>query len=1021
MRYRPIVYILILLTPALISAQEISVSGVVTSADDGVPVPGANIIVKGSGNGTSTDFDGNYSLENVPDNATLVVSALGFVSQEVPVAGKSQINVVLEVSTEQLEEVVVTAFGLEREEKSITYAAQAVNSEGMKEAPPLNITSGLSGKVAGISVTQGASGVGSPTRVVLRGNRSIAGSSQPLYVVDGVPLGGDISNLSPYDIESISVLRGPNAAALYGNRANNGAIVITTKSGNGIEGTTVSVVTSLMTSSPNILWDYQNKYGQGIDGTYSPSSVTSWGPEMTGQTVDHWSNDPNGPTSYAFNAQPDNVKDFYNTGYEFNTNFSIANTTGNGSKFLSYTFTDAEGVVPNNALKRHNLLVRGTQTVFDKLTVDAKLNYIRSDFDNQVYGGDNFANPNRHALRLPRNIRTGDIRQFEFFAEDGSTDQHFWKPGDNGGANPYWTANRNNNEILNERVLGLLSLKYQVTDELSILARSAIDRTNFYREDKWHNDSYIIAQNGMYAVEDQVSTEWNSDVLVNYKNQFGDFSVDLSAGANLRTEKLQGNRTAANTTSGLNIENLFSLTNIASPILEETFAEKEVQSAYAFGQIGYKEFLYLDASFRNDWSSTLPKANRSFNYPSVGLTAIISDMVKMPDFMNFAKLRFNYAKVGGDTDPYMLSRVLELIPGGSSGVFDPSSTLPIENLLPEETTSTEIGADLRFFNNRIGLNITYYKSNSINQLFTTPVPVASGFSAVFQNGGDIQNKGIELVLTGTPVLTDDFKWDITFNFSKNESEVLKITEGFDEIGLPSGPPFWGRVVAEVGKPFGEFYSRGFERDGNGNVIVDGNGLPMITGGTTVSLGNFNPDWLGGISNEFSYKNLKLSFLIDIRQGGVVSSFTEAVLAGDGLITTTLPGREGGVFGQDIFPGETAVTQDGQPNNIQTTAQAVYSAVGGRNTPVGEAFVRDASNARLRELSLKYSFSEKILERLPVKSLDVALVGRNLFFLWNKAKYFDPEAFPTTGSGQSGFNSFATPTSRNVGVNIKFTF
>ena len=988
----------------------------------GIPLAGVNIVIKGTSSGAQSDFDGNYSLKaNKGD--VLEFSYIGFKTQSVTVGDSDTVNVTMEEDASQLDEVVVTAFGLVREKKSITYAAQTVETNDLKSAKALNVTSSLSGKVAGISVTQGANGVGSPTRVVLRGNRSITGNSQPLYVVDGVPLGGDISNISPDDIQSVSVLRGPNAAALYGNRANNGAIVITTISGNGAEGTTVSVNTSYMSSAPILLWDFQNEYAQGIDGVYSTASTTSWGPRMTGQSVAHWSNDPNSTTStYNLTAQPDNVKDFYQTGYNLSTNVGVSTTRKDGSTYFSYTFTDAEGVVPNNTLSRHNLNVRASQKIADKLTLDTKLNYIRSNFNNQVYGGEQFENPNRQILRLPRNIRTQDASQFDFLATDGTIDQHYWKPGDNGGANPYWTINKNNNDILSERVIGHISLKYQFTDELSLQVRSALDRTSFYREDNYHNDSYVIAPLGFFSAENRVSSEWNSDVLLNYNKAINeDFKLDISAGANLRKEMLQGNRVNAGQNTGLNLENVFALSNIAAPELTEFFFEKEVQSVFGFGQLAYKDYLFLDATYRNDWSSTLPAANRSFGYSSFGLTGVVSDMVELPEFISFAKLRVNYAKVGGDTNPYRLSRDLGLAPGGRGGLFINSTIRPVENLLPEETTSTEIGADFRLLDNRIGLNFTYYKSNSVNQLFDTPITFPSGDGSVFQNGGDIQNKGVEIVLTGKPIKTDDFTWDVTFNFSKNNSEVLRIADGFDEIAIPGGPGFWGRTVAKVGLPYGEYFSKGFERDNSGNVIVDANGIPLVTGGQTVNIGNFNPDWLGGISNEFNYKNFNLSFLIDIRQGGIVSSFTEAVLAADGLLQSTVAGRDGGVFGVDIYPDENAVTQGGAPNNIQTTSQAVYAAIGGRNAPTGEAFVKDASNARLRELVLGYTLPQKTLDKLPFESVKLSLVGRNLFFLWNKAGQFDPEVSPNTSSGTSGFSSFSTPTSRNIGVNLNFTF
>ena len=440
--------------------------------------------------------------------------------------------------------------------------------------------------------------------------------------------------------------------------------------------------------------------------------------------------------------------------------------------------------------------------------------------------------------------------------------------------------------------------------------------------------------------------------------------------------------------------------------------------------MAYKDAVFLDITGRNDWSSTLPAANRSYFYPSVGLTAVVSDLMELPDVFTFAKVRASWAQVGNDTDPFLLDRAANLGLGGANGVIEISPILPVKDLRPEKTISTEFGLDLRFLEGRVGLDFTYYKSNTTDQLFATPVPSPSGAKSVFQNGADVQNKGVEIILNLVPVKSGDLVWNLDFNFAKNKSEVLKLTEGFDVIELP-GRDFLRRYRLDVGSPFGNVYSRGYQRDDQGRVIVGANGIPLVTPGFSVPVANFNPDWIGGINNSFSYKDFNLSFLIDIRQGGTVVSFSNAVLAADGATEETLVGRDGtAVFGKTVFGNETAVKEDGSPNDIQVSAQDLWQALGGRNAPVGEAFVRDASNVRLRELVLGYSMPASITQNLPFETINFSIVGRNLFFLSNKAGDIDPEVITglsRSGNEVDGFESFAPPPTSSFGFSIKLGF
>ena len=1004
----------ILLGFSSVMAQTKTVSGTVSSAGDNAPLPGVNVVVDGTSNGTQTDFDGNYSI-NAAEGDVLVFSYLGMKSQMVTVGASNNINVFMEEDASQLDEVVVTALGVKRQKKSLTYATQVVETEGIDEArAQQNLVNSLQGRVAGLSIQTSGNGVSGASKVVLRGNRSIAGSSQPLYVVDGVPLGGDISDLSPDDIASINVLKGANAAALYGARANNGAIIITTKS--GAEGAmAIDFNTSLTAQTGNILFDYQNEYGQGSGGVYNPASLGSWGPKMTGNSVENWSPNPEFSGSLPYAAQPNNVSDFMQTGFNQAYNVSVRSGTEKNKTFFGYTHEDRKGIVPGNELTRHNVNLKIDNSLIEnKLDLSARVNYIYTAIDNQLDTGEAFSNPWRHAYRLPRNIRTQDVSVFEYLDAAGNVRQNYWDPGNNGGANPYWTINKNLKDIENNRVIGYMSLTYHLTDDLSLMVRTAADQQSSFREDFLHNDSYIIADNGNYSTNNSTALEWNSDFLLNYNKQISDnFSISANLGGNSR---LARNKFVATSNNGLNAANIFAISNAQNLTASQDISRKKVNSLYGSALASLNDNLFLDASYRSDWSSTLPIDNNRFDYYSAGLSAVISDMVALPETISYLKLRSSYAEVGNDTDPFNLTQVANLVAGG---FIQLGTVLPNANLRPERTKSLEFGVDARFFDSRLGIDFTYYKSNSIDQLFGQQVPQGSGVSTRFINGADIQNKGIDMIITGTPVSTADFSWNVTFNFNKNVSEVLELAEGLETLSF--GGDFFRRFELNVGEPWGNVYSRGFVRNASGQVVAAADGTPEVTSGQSVLIGNFNPDWLGGILNDFQYKNWNLSFLIDIRQGGTVGSFTNAILASDGALTKTLDGRDGSlVFGTNVFPELTVVKADGSPNTTQVGAEQFWAKIGGRNSPVGEAFVEDASNIRMREIALGYSLPQSVLSKTPFRRAKFSLVGRNLFFISNNASV-DPEVVTNTSTAADGFESFAPPSTRSLGLNVKLGF
>ena len=997
---------LFLLSASFVFSQQRNVSGSVTD-DQGVPLPGATVIVQETNSGTTTDFDGNYTI-SAEDGQTLIISYVGYTSQQITVSNSSSYDVALQLGN-ALDEVVVTSLGIKRQKRELTYATQNVDSEGIDESRPNgNLVNSLQGKVAGISIQTTSQGVSSASKVVLRGNRSIAGSSQPLYIVDGVPLGGDITDLSPDDIASISVLRGSNAAAIYGSRANNGAIIITTKS--GVAGAfSVNVNSTLTMETANILFDYQNEYGQGSGGVFSSFSTDSWGPKLGG-AQEHWSFSPNIAGAIPYAANPDNVMDFFNSGMSLANNISVTSGSEKMSTYFGYTNDIRTGIVPGNELERHNINLKIDNNMLDgKLKLSSRVNYIKSTIDNQLAQWESFDNPLRHAYRLPRNIRTQDAEVFEFVDSSGNVKQNYWKPNDNGGANPYWTINRNLNEVLTDRVLGYTSLTYQFNDDLSLLVRSSIDNTNFTRESKFYNDSYIIADNGNYQTSNTRSLEWNNDFLLTYdKDLSDDLSLNLNIGGNNRVNKSTGVNT---NNGGLNAPNIFALSNAQNLTASQFISEREVNSLYGFGNLGFKNALFVDLTYRSDWSSTLPVENNRYDYYSAGLSAVISDFITMPSFIDFLKLRGSLAEVGNDTDPYSLERLANLESGGFISL---QTTAPASDLRPEKTTSFELGFDTTFFNQRVSLDFTYYKSNSIDQLFRQDVPQASGVTSKFINGGDIQNEGIEAVLSMGLLTNTDFKWDVTFNYATNRSEVIRLAEGLD--ALSYGGDFMRRYQLDVGMPWGSIYSRGFERDAQGRVLMNANGTPVITSGQSVNIGNFNPDWLGGILNSFSYKNFNFRFLIDIRQGGEVVSFTKTLLASDGLLAETAIGRQGGIrFGTDVYTNETPASS---PTAVDP--ETFWTSIGGRNSPAGEAFVEDASNIRLREMSLSYGFGQSSLQNTPFENIKLSLVGRNLFFLSNNAS-IDPEAIHGTATANDGYEAFSLPTTRSIGLNLKLGF
>ena len=1016
---------------------QLKVSGTVTSSEDGAPLPGVSIVVQGTTKGTTSDFDGKFSIE-VAEDAVLIFSYIGYTKQEVPVNSRSTIDIVMNTDAEQLQEVVVTAFGLEREKKAITYSAQTVEVKEFSEARSLNIVNSLSGRVAGLNMSTASNGVGSSSRVVLRGNRSLLGNNQPLYVIDGMPIdnstsgtpsdetggttGSDgISNINPEDIASISVLKGPSAAALYGTRASNGVIIINTKSGKGKTGTSINFASNFTLNSPYLLLDIQNQYGQGSNGVYSVNETRNWGPELDGSSVAAWQLEHNpdyeGPATYSYSAQPDNIIDFFQTGY--NLANTVSATMGNNvaQGYFSYTNTKAEGVVPGNELNRNNANVRITSKLSEKLQLDAKINFIQQTIDNPVRSGED--SPTFGAYTLPRNLPYSQYKDYEYIDASGNLQYNYINRDAVGAnsANPFWLVYRHNTStITRNRVIGFASATYEFLEGLKLNVRSGIDQYTDKSETKSYATVAWTSDLGNYYRSYRDVMEWNSSFLLSYDKDINNFSVNVNFGGNALTQQ----RNALTAGGMLSRRNFFAISNTDNPVPTESPYEREINSLYGFAQIGYKNVLFLDVTGRNDWSSTLPADNRSFFYPSIGLSAVVSDMfTSLPEALTYAKLRVSYAQVGNDTDPYRLNPYYTYSSANDGMVFR-NEILFNQDLRPEITSSTEFGADVRFLDNRLGLDFTWFKSNTVDQVFPVATPESSGYSSQYINAGEIQNTGVELVLSATPVQTTDFSWDITANFSSYNSKVVSINGDTERLVLNSGGRSVNAIITKGGE-YGDFYVKGYERDDEGNILINENGLPETTSDYSVKAGNFNPDWSGGLQNRFNYKNFSMSFLIDARIGGEIFSFTRSVLSYTGSLESTLAGRDGfvvdGVVATRDDDGNIVSTT---PNTTTVTAEEYWTAIAGSSPNSAEDFILDATNIRLREFVLGYTFPSSLLDKTPFARASLSLVGRNLFFFMNKAKYFDPEQAAGISNFQ-GIESYSLPPTRTYGVSLKFGF
>ncbi|MCJ8211367.1 SusC/RagA family TonB-linked outer membrane protein [Mucilaginibacter sp. RS28] len=1041
-----------------VNAQAVKISGTVTGKSDGQPLPGVTVVVKGTTTGTQTGIDGKFTI-NAHKNDILRFSYIGYAAKEITITGdQTGIQVVLEEAQNALNEVVVTALNISKDKKSLGYAVQGLKSKDISEAKETNFVNALSGKIAGVQVTNSQGDMGS-SRIVIRGETSISGNNQPLFVVDGVIVDNSqfqgnagsrdfpnaISDLNPEDIESISVLKGPNAAALYGYRAAAGVILIKTKTGKGVNGLGVNINSNTSFATIKTLPDFQNQYGQGSNGKFSyvdgkggginDGVDESWGPALNGQLIPQFFS--NGQ-AVPFVAHPNNVRDYFKTGVTLNNGAAVA---GSGDKFdyrLSYNNLHQTGVIPNTSLGRNSFMLNSSFKLSPKVTVTTIANYIKDDADNLPGAyGKRATSTMLQFIWFGRQVDVSRLKNYR----DANGNTFNWN--NSYYSNPYFIAYENTVGQYKNRLIGSVELNYKIAEGLSANFRTGTDYYNDRRKIKVAYGTNGTPY-GSYEEDAYTVNETNTEARLQYTKKLNkDFSIDLLGGGNIGTILNEQNDQVA---PKLAVAGLYTLSNSRDPLVSSNYYGKlKTYSLFGSAQLGFRNYAFLNVTGRNDWSSTLPEANLSYFYPSVNGSLVLSEALDIKsNVLTYAKLRGGWSKVGKATTPYQLINTYNFTaPFGSNPQQSAASVDLNANLKPETTTSGEAGFELGFFRDRVRLDVSVYNTNSINQILNVDVSPTTGFSQKLINGGKINNKGLEIQLGLTPLKTKDFTWDVTTNFSTNKSKVVSLDAEGRLQSYVLGTNRTVQVLAAVGQPYGTLYGNAYQRNANGDIVIGANGTPVINP-TKQYLGKYTPKWLGSINNSFTYKRVYLSFLVDARVGGSIYSNTNRTGTYTGVLASTLPGRgeaNGGLA--YYYPGNNTSTTavklstgaapngetvyhdgmvfkgvkaDGTPNNTVIPAQSYYKGF----TNVDEAFVYDASYVKLREVKLGYSLPSKWIKGIGLQSATISAVARNLWIIHKNVPNIDPEVAFNTGNGQ-GLEDLTLPTVRNIGFNINLKF
>lgn len=1050
-----------------------TVSGTVTSAADGEGLPGVSVRVKGTSTGVTTDFDGNYRLEVPEGGDALVFSFVGFGSQEVPIGNRSVIDVELEEDVKQLEEVVVTAFGLEANKRALGYTVQEIKGDEVAQAQETNLVNALNSKVAGVNIYSSSGTPGASASIRIRGNTSITGNNSPLFVVDGVPIsndeigsgvgGVDQSNraidINPNDIKSMSVLKGPAATALYGIRAANGAIIITTKSGIRGQAPTVTVSSSHEMNEVNRYPDVQKLYAQGRNNVYAgPETFEgfSWGPRISDLEYDGNEDYPwdpqgslvpagegNGTPAQAF----DNVENFFVRGYTTDNNVSVSGGTENTSYYMSGGYLSQTGIVPNSDFERISGKVSVNTNITEKLTAGFSATYVNSGGTRMERG----SNVRGIMLGLLRNTPSFDIGNRLTGRDAAGNPEAYAFP--NGAQrsyrngiydNPYWVVNKNVTRDDVNRVIGYANVGYEILPSMRLTYKLGVDQYSDRR--LGHIDivrslaygtgasaSETVWNEGSVQNENIYSRDINSDLILTYDKIFNDdWTLNATLGHNYFSSNYRRNQVLGNT---LSAPNFYNLANAASYVSFENINRRKLAGVYGDFKIGYREMIYLNLTGRNDWSSTLPSENNSFFYPAVSLGFVFTEALGMSDseILPFGKLRASYGQVGNDAPLYSTTNYFAQSLAGGDGftdgiqfpflglnAFERSGALGNNDLRAELTSTFEVGADLGFFNRRLNLDVTYYYSETKDQILPVDISPASGFVSSIQNAGLVSNEGIEAILDIVAIETPDFGWNVTTNFTHYETIVEELAPGLDNIFLAGFTSTSSRAIA--GQPFGVLYGDAYRRDEAGNLIIGSEGFPILEADPQV-LGDPNPDWIMGIRNSFNYKGVRLSALFDIRQGGDIWNGTWGIMQYFGT-----SGESGALRGEAtdgvVIQG---VTEDGQPNTQQVDFYNPAVGFGASRWvrygfgTIGEDNIQDGSWFRVREVSLGYTVPTNLLSGLGISGAEIRLTGRNLFLYAPNFKGIDPETNLTGTSNGFGLEYFNNPNTRGYAATVRLTF
>ena len=1016
-----------------------------TVKDEFGPVIGASVVEKGTSNGVVTDLNGKFSL-NVKPGATLIISFVGYKQQEVK-AGNVPLNIVLEEDSKMLGEVVVTALGIKRERKALGYGVAEVQGEALTKAKETNVINSMAGRVPGLVVTQTAGGASGSSRVILRGSTEMTGNNQPLYVIDGVPLdntnfgsagtyggfdlGDGISSVNPDDIESMSVLKGPAASALYGSRASHGVILITTKKANKDK---ISVeYNGTMTFDTQLAkWDdVQQIYGMGSNGTYPINAVSntnmSWGAKADGTNMLKYFDGVERP----YLIVPDNTSQFFRTGFTA-TNSAIIGVN-NGKTGIRFTYTDMRNkdIVPKTHMSRDIFNLRANTTA-GKFDLDFSANYTREDVKNRPALGDSKSNIGKNLMTLATTYDQEWLKTYQ----DANGEYSNWNGMDPYNVNPYWDVYKNSNNSKKDQFRFNGKVVWNITQHLKIQGTAGAELNWFTFED-YKAPTTPGYESGYLQNNNFRNRMYNFELLALYNNSWGDFDFNPTLGGNLYKVN---NQTIVTTAKDMKIRDVVALMSFNEVSVEPYSYRKQINSVYGAVNLGWKHMLYFDATLRGDQSSTLPISNNMYIYPSFSGSFVFSELLKLGDKLPYGKVRMSWAQVGSDTDPYQLGLVYTkskfAYPGYTIGYIS-NGTIPNKDLKPTKTNSFEMGLELKFLKNRIGLDFTYYSQLSKNQIMGMASSSTSGYGYRLINAGEIENKGVEIALNTRPIQTKDFSWDLNFNFSKNSNKVKKLVDDMDMFELEKATWLDVQVAAKVGENFGSIVGPDFQRNENGDILIDpSTGLPMYDKSNHV-LGNASWDWTGGVYTNFSYKNISLSAVFDVKVGADLYSMSARAAHETGKSMATLEGREAWYKSEEarqaagyakdspdwiptggfIAPG---VIDNGdgtyRENDIIINPEKYWMNVC-RNAP--SMFIYDNSYVKCREITLSYTLPKTWLKNV-IDGLTVSFVARNPFIVWKNIPNIDPDSNynNTTGMGME-YGSLPSRKSYGFNINVKF--